>query len=110
MCPPPIHRAETRAAFSHESGGREPLGVMRRVANTGAAWANIHHQWWETGVCVGGGVQTVHPPVWPETLVPEMSLIPPQHCIGGRADSSSGVSSWPGRACALLCPHLSSLW
>ena len=74
-----------------------------------ATWADIHHQWWETGVCVWEVCkQTVHPSVWLETLVPEMSLIPPpQHCIQGRAGSSSGVSSWPKRACALLCLHLS---
>ena len=87
------------AAKRHEEGGeyegdlgRHPSSVVgdRRVCV------------WE--VCK----QTVHPSVWLETLVPEMSLIPPpQHCIQGRAGSSSGVSSWPKRACALLCLHLS---
>ena len=86
------------AAKRHEEGGEYEGDLGRPPSVVGDRRVCV----WE--VCK----QTVHPSVWLETLVPEMSLIPPpQHCIQGRAGSSSGVSSWPKRACALLCLHLS---
>ena len=59
MCPPPIHRAETQAAFSHESGGSHEKGGEYR----GSLGKHPSSVVGDRGVCRGRCANSASPSV-----------------------------------------------